>query len=135
MLEALPLLAPVLPDSGVPLQLVHHDDVATAIRAAVLGRGKAGTYNLAGAGTLTLKDIARELGWHSLPVPRRAVDVAAEVIGRAPLPPEAAWIDALRKPVLMDTAKARRELAWRPAHTSHATLRETVEGARAAGIL
>ncbi len=38
LLELVPALAPVLPDPGVPFQLVHHDDVATAFRAAVLGR-------------------------------------------------------------------------------------------------
>jgi nucleoside-diphosphate-sugar epimerase len=41
-LELLPALKPVLPDPGVPFQLVHHDDVATALRAAVLGRGEPG---------------------------------------------------------------------------------------------
>ena len=38
-LEFLPALKPVIPDPGVPFQLVHHDDVATAMRAAILGRG------------------------------------------------------------------------------------------------
>ena len=38
-LELMPALRPVLPDPGVPFQLVHHDDVATALVAAVLGRG------------------------------------------------------------------------------------------------
>jgi uncharacterized protein YbjT (DUF2867 family) len=37
-----PLLKPVIPDPGVPFQLVHHDDVATALLAATLGRGQAG---------------------------------------------------------------------------------------------
>ena len=44
----MPILKPVLPDPGVPFQLVHHDDVASAMRAAVLGRGAPGVYNLAG---------------------------------------------------------------------------------------
>ena len=41
----------------------------------------------------------------------------------------------MRKPVLMDTGKARRELRWRPRHDARATLRETVDGARAAGVV
>ncbi|MGZ4299807.1 MAG: NAD-dependent epimerase/dehydratase family protein [Solirubrobacteraceae bacterium] len=47
-LEFMPALRPVIPDPGVPFQLVHHDDVASAMRAAVLGRGEPGAYNLAG---------------------------------------------------------------------------------------
>ena len=50
LLDGVPILRPVLPDPGVPFQLVHHDDVASAMRAAVLGRGKPGVYNLAGFG-------------------------------------------------------------------------------------
>ena len=48
----------VLPDPGVPFQLVHHDDVATALRAGVLGRGEPGAYNLAAAGEITMSDLA-----------------------------------------------------------------------------
>ena len=33
LLEGVPILKPVLPDPGVPFQLVHHDDVASAMRA------------------------------------------------------------------------------------------------------
>jgi UDP-glucose 4-epimerase len=123
LLGAVPLLEPVLPDTGVPFQLVHHDDVATAIRAAVLGRGRPGVYNLAGDGTLTIGDLAHGLGWYSAPLPRVAVDVASEVVARTPhMPARAAWVNAFRQPVLMDTTKARKELGWRPKHDSAATL-------------
>src|SRR5271165_6891728 len=50
LLDGVPILKPVLPDPGVPFQLIHHDDVASAMRAAVIGRGEPGVYNLAGAG-------------------------------------------------------------------------------------
>src|SRR5690242_1263768 len=39
---------PVLPDPGIPFQLVHHDDVASALVAAARGTGEPGAYNLAG---------------------------------------------------------------------------------------
>ena len=55
-LGKVPELRPVLPDPGVPFQLVHHDDVATALCAAVLGHGDPGVYNLAGPGQLTITD-------------------------------------------------------------------------------
>jgi UDP-glucose 4-epimerase len=131
LLEGVPILRPVLPDPGVPFQLVHHDDVASAMRAAVLGRGTPGVYNLAGSGELTVKRLAEELGWYSIPIPELAVDAVAEMIGRLGfLPAQAQWIAAFREPVIMSTAKARRELRWRPRHDALRTLRETITAAR-----
>jgi nucleoside-diphosphate-sugar epimerase len=131
VLELLPVLKPVLPDPGVPFQLVHHDDVALAMRAAVLGRGNPGVYNLAANGELTMSDLADALGYYSLPVPEIAVDTAAELVARLPfIPAEAQWIEALREPALMDTGKARRELRWRPRHDARETLRAMVAAAR-----
>lgn len=132
IIQAMPLLRPVIPDSGVPFQLVHHDDVATALRACILGRGAPGAYNLAGEGEVTPSDVADELGWYAIPVPSAAFDAAARVVRRLPfLPPEASWIEALRRPVIMETAKARRELRWRPRHDARSTLKATVEAAEA----
>jgi len=131
LLDGVPILKPVLPDPGVPFQLVHHDDVASAMLAAVLGRGAPGAYNLAGPGQLTVAELARELGWYSIPVPELAVEAVAEMIGRLGfLPAQAQWIAAFRAPVIMATAKARRELGWIPQHEALATLRETITAAR-----
>jgi UDP-glucose 4-epimerase len=131
LLDGVPILKPVLPDPGVPFQLVHHDDVATAMRAAVLGRGPAGDYNLAGPGLLSVSKLAEELGWYSIPVPELAVDAVAEMIARIGfLPAQAQWISAFREPVVMDAAKARRELGWRPRYEALQTLRATIAAAR-----
>jgi UDP-glucose 4-epimerase len=131
LLDGVPILRPVLPDPGIAFQLVHHDDVASAMRAGVLGRGEPGVYNLAGAGQLTVKVLAEELGWYSIPVPELAVDVIAETIGRLGfLPAQAQWIAAFREPVIMSTSKARRELGWRPKHDALHTLRETITATR-----
>ena len=131
LFDQVPILKPVLPDPGVPFQLVHHDDVALALRAAVLGRGAPGVYNLAGNGEITMRDLADALGYYTVPVPELAVDATAEVIARLPfLPDEASWIEAARIPVLMDTAKARSQLRWRPRHDALDTLRATVEAHR-----
>ena len=136
LLEALPIISPVLPDAGVPFQLVHHDDVASAVRAAVLGRGTPGTYNLAADDAIRVRDVARALGWQSVPIPGVAVDALGEVVTRVPVAPaEVGWVDALRQPVLMDTAKARRELRWRTRHDGQETLVQTVAAAREASIL
>jgi UDP-glucose 4-epimerase len=131
LLDGVPILRPVLPDPGVPFQLVHHDDLASATRAAVLGRGTPGAYNIAGSGRLTVGQLADELGWYSIPVPELALDAVAEMVGRLGfLPAQAQWISAFREPVIMSTAKARAELGWRPRHGALQTLRETITAAR-----
>jgi nucleoside-diphosphate-sugar epimerase len=137
VLRALPFAAPLLPDPGVPIQLVHHDDCAEALLAAAEGRGPAGIYNIAGPGTITMKDLAQELGWRSLPVPPVAVRAGAKLIARLGdlLPQDFAWINGVSRPVTMDATKALRELEWFPRYDARETLEETVRGARLAGIV
>jgi nucleoside-diphosphate-sugar epimerase len=131
LFDQVPVLKPVIPDPGVPFQLVHHDDVASALKAAVLGRGEPGVYNLAGEGEMTMSDLAEALRWYSVPVPELAVDATAEIVSRIPfLPAEATWVNAARVPVLMDTGKARRQLRWKPRHDTRETLQQTVDAAR-----
>jgi nucleoside-diphosphate-sugar epimerase len=131
LFDSVPILKPVLPDPGIPFQLVHHDDVASALKAGVLGRGTPGVYNLAGPGEMRMRDLADALGYYTVPVPELAVDATAEIVSRLPfLPDEATWVEAARVPVLMDTAKARKELRWRPQHDALDTLHATVAAAR-----
>jgi UDP-glucose 4-epimerase len=135
-LEELPILAPVLPDPGLPIQLVHHDDVAAALAAAVAGRGSSGAYNLGADGTVTMSDVASELGWYSAPVPKVAVDAVSEAVARIPfLPAQASWVNAGRVPTVVDSAKARRELGWSPVHDTAETMRETIDASRREGLL
>src|SRR5437764_9778100 len=135
-LDSMPFLKPVLPDPGNPFQLVHHDDVAQALEAAVTGRGEPGVYNLAAEGEIRVSDLAGALGWYSVPIPNLAVEAAAEVIARIPFAPaELSWINALRVPVLMDTAKARGQLGWEPRYDTPTTLEQTVTAARAEGVI
>ncbi len=135
-LGRLPLPKPVLPDLGAPLQLVHHDDVARALAAAIAGRGEPGAYNLAGDGVVGIGDLARALGWHTAPLPAPAVGLGAGIARRLSfLSPQLEWATALRTPVLMETAKARRELGWEPRFDAAETLLQTAVAAREAGIL
>jgi nucleoside-diphosphate-sugar epimerase len=130
-LRSMPVLRPVIPDVGPPFQLVHEDDVASAFVAGALGRGSPGPYNLAARGRITLSDVADALGWYTFPLPDATLDVTAEVVSRLPwLPAEAAWIQAVRKPVWMRTARAEKELGWKPTKTAKATLKEMVAAYR-----
>jgi UDP-glucose 4-epimerase len=134
--QKVPMLRPVIPDPGVPVQLVHHDDVADALVAAVLGTGPQGAYNLAGDGQITLTDLAHALGWYALPLPEIAVSATAGIVSRMPyLPAEKTWVNAVKVPMLVDSTKARRELGWNPRHDALDTLSETIAAARARGKL
>jgi UDP-glucose 4-epimerase len=132
----LPVAKPILPNPGTPFQLVHTEDVAQALAAAVRGEGTPGVYNLAGVGTITGADLAKAFGWLSVPMPKVGVDLAAEAVGRLPfMPAQASWINAMRVPVVMDTSRARRELGWEPRYDTLATLNDTVAHARERGLL
>src|SRR4051794_382260 len=136
LLDRIPLLRPILPDAGVPLQLVHHDDVAAALAAAVEGKGDPGAYNLAGDGEIVISDIARALGWRSVRVPRPALGVGTTVAGRLTfINPQLEWATALSTPVLMSSGKARRELGWEPRFDAAETLIQTAVSARETGLL
>lgn len=135
-LDQIPFIGPVLPDPGAEFQLVHTLDVASALRAAVEGAGPPGRYNLAGPGSMSIARMARACGWWSVPVPGAAVAALSEVANRIPgLPPEVEWLNAFRAPTMMETRKARDELGWTPEWDAEATMRETVSGAREAGVL
>ena len=136
LLRKVPLAKPVLPDPGTPFQLVHTDDVASALAAAVRGDGAPGVYNLAGDGTITVGDLARAFGWLSVPVPQAGVALTAGAVDLLPfMPASASWINAFRVPVVMDTAQAREQLGWEPLYDTRAVLEDTVSSARDAGLL
>jgi UDP-glucose 4-epimerase len=136
LLRKVPLAKLVLPDPGTPFQLVHTEDVASALAAAVRGDGPPGVYNLAGDGTITAGDLARAFGWLTVPMPKLGVDIAAEAVARAPfMPAQASWLEAMRVPVLMDTSRAREQLGWEPLYDTRAVLEDTASSARDAGLL
>jgi len=123
------VVRPLLPDPGVTLQLVHHDDVAAAILAAALGAGPPGAYNLAAPGTVTLADYARAVGAQPVPVPHTVVDLGARLLSVTPaVPAWMEWLHTLRVPMIMDTTRARELLGWAPRHTAADTLAATVAG-------
>jgi UDP-glucose 4-epimerase len=114
-----PLLKPVVPDPGFPLQLVHHDDVASAITLAATARARPGAYNIAGNGEVTVTDVAEALGGRPLRVPAAAASAASAAISHLPFVPSVLeWLHVARTSVVMDTTRAKRQLGWRPTHTS-----------------
>ena len=136
VLERVPGSGPVIADPGTTMQIVHADDVASALVTAVVGDAPPGIYNLAAPGTFTMSDLASALGWRSVRIPGAAIDLTAEITRRLPaLPAKTAWIHAARIPVVMDTARAREQLGWEPQHDAAATVAATVDGARRNGLV
>jgi nucleoside-diphosphate-sugar epimerase len=127
----LPRLRPVVPDPGVPIQLVHHDDVGAAVCAAAMGEGPPGAYNLAAAGEVTMSDLARSVGTYAVPVPHALAVAASRLVAALPwAPAEAEWVHAARCPMLMSTARARRDLGWKPRYTAREALTAMADAAR-----
>jgi UDP-glucose 4-epimerase len=120
---AVPLLKPPFPDPGIPVQLVHHDDVASAIALAATTSAPPGAYNLAGDGLLTMSDVGQALGARPIKVPHVAARATSELIARLPfVPSELEWLHAGRASTVMDTGKAKSQLGWRPKYTAAQTL-------------
>ncbi|MEW5812683.1 MAG: NAD-dependent epimerase/dehydratase family protein [Actinomycetota bacterium] len=121
--QAFPVLRP-FPDPGTPLQLVHHDDVAAAIAlATTTDTAPPGAYNIAGDGVVSMSQVGDALGAMPVKVPRAAAVLTSEVLSLLPFVPSALeWLHAGRTSVVMDTAKAKAELGWRPRYTTAETL-------------
>ena len=120
-LPGLPALVPEL-----PLQVIHQDDVAEALRLFVVGAGAPGAYNIAADDVITLADVARALGLRPVGLPSRPFASMARTISRVPyLPSGAQWIEAFSHPAIMDTTKARTQLGWRAQHTAIESLAST----------
>jgi nucleoside-diphosphate-sugar epimerase len=121
--RAVPLLKPPFPDPGTPLQLVHHDDVASAIALAVTTSAPPGAYNLAADGVLTISEVGAALGARPIPIPHFLMTAASEVMARLPFVPSMLeWLHTGRTSVVMDTTKAKEQLGWRPNYTAAETL-------------
>jgi UDP-glucose 4-epimerase len=121
-------MLPLMPDPGMAIQLVHHDDVATAIALAAVGAGEPGAYNLAADGEVSLGEVAKATGTRAVRVPRALAVAASEVVARLPmLPAVAEWVHVGRGSVVMDTTRAKDVLGWRPQYTSSETLAALAE--------
>jgi nucleoside-diphosphate-sugar epimerase len=124
-----PVALPV-PVPTTPLQLIHEDDVGRAFVQCIVGAGPPGAYNIAGDGIITGADVARELGFTPIPLPREPVQGAARVLAAVPSPPFGPpiteWAEAVSHPSIMDTTKAKKELGWEPRFSSVEALRATI---------
>ena len=120
-------LRPVLPDPGVPFQLVHHDDVAAALCAAVTGEGEPGIYNLDPARGRSRSRSGPRAGLARGSGPEQAGRATAVTRGCVPARPGV--LDRGPAPTSADGHQPRslwRKLAGVPKHDARQTLREMV---------
>jgi nucleoside-diphosphate-sugar epimerase len=119
-----------VPAPELPMQFIHEDDVGQALLRCVVADGPPGAYNIAADGVLSVADVVRELGLTPVPVPASLAQGAARAASLLPslpfLPPAVEWVEAASHPAIMDTAKAKRELGWRPRYTALEALRDTL---------
>lgn len=111
-----------------PFTFIWDEDVAEIIVTGVLAR-RAGTYNLAGDGVLTLRDIAAIEGTPVVTVPPTLVRVGLGALRRLRVGrygPE--QVDFLRHRPVLDNARLRRDFPGLPTKST----RETYEIFRAA---
>ncbi|MER6678585.1 NAD-dependent epimerase/dehydratase family protein [Streptomyces sp. NPDC000983] len=127
-----PDLLPVVPDlPGLRVQALHTDDAADAYRLAALGEAR-GPFNVAADPPIDAGVLAELFDARPVPVPAsvaRAGLAAAWAARLVPAPPQ--LLDAVLRLPLMDTTRARTELAWTPRHTATGALRELLDGMRA----
>ncbi|MDQ6818130.1 MAG: NAD-dependent epimerase/dehydratase family protein [Actinomycetota bacterium] len=127
---------PVVPDvPRLRFQALHSLDAGDAYRRAVISDAR-GPFNLAAEPVLDPAELARLLHARRVRIPTGALRTAAAAAFALRLTPsEPGWVDLALAVPLLDSARARRELGWKPRRSSTDALSELLEGMRAGGDL
>jgi nucleoside-diphosphate-sugar epimerase len=107
------------------IQYVHVEDVVEAFRLAALGDAT-GAFNVAGDGSVTYEDVARIAKKRLVTVPH---GVARSFAGasarlRPQLGLDAGWVMISKRPPLVSSDRAARELGWKPTRSSRQAIEE-----------
>lgn len=125
-------LIPLVPRvPGLKIQAVHADDVAEAMRLALIDRDASGAFNLAADPVLETSDLAEAIGAREIPAPAPVLHALAGASWRLrlqPTPP--GWVDMGMATPLMDAGRARDVLGWQPGKTGAETFAELAAGLR-----
>jgi UDP-glucose 4-epimerase len=111
---------PILDGVEQEFQLVHEDDVGTAL-VALLDAKAEGPFNLAADGTLSLRESAEMIGLRTRTVSLRALKRINRVAWGLHLPrveAPAGVLDFYRYPWLVSNEKLKAETDWRPSATT-----------------
>lgn len=114
--------------SGLCVQAVHSTDVGRAYALAAI-RDVHGPFNLAADPPLGSGDLAATLGTSTFPLPFSLARRLTDLSWRLRLQPTApGWLDMARNAPLVSSARATRELGWRPEVTAIEAVAELLEG-------
>lgn len=109
-------------------QGLHAGDFADAFRRVLLGDAR-GVYNVVDETVMDARTLARLLGARPLRVPLALARTAVSASFHARAQPtHPGWIDLLAQAPLLDAARARRELGWRPRVPAEVALDELLGG-------
>jgi UDP-glucose 4-epimerase len=121
--------SPFVPDVGagdVPLQFVHEDDLVEALAGLLAGR-HGGIYNVAGDGTMTVRETFELIGTPRVRMPIAVSRALARLLWRlrlAEAPPGNLHFGL--HPWICSNEKLKRTLDWEPRHSSRETFELTM---------
>lgn len=120
---------PVVPvPAGLRFQAVHAGDVGRGLATAAT-TDVTGAFNLAGEGVITRDEIGELMGARTVEVPSNLMRQGLEKAWHARLAPvPGSLLDAVMQLPLMSTARAERELDWRPRHSAMEALEAVLSG-------
>ena len=125
---SLPVL-PVVAGRDPEMQFLHIDDYVDAALVA-LHAPTSGTYNIAGIGTVRIREMAAIIGSRVLPVPgsvlRSTIAWSWRLRWQHRSPPSG--LELITHPWLASTEAIERELGWRPQRTSEEAIRAWAAG-------
>ncbi|MFZ9890185.1 MAG: NAD-dependent epimerase/dehydratase family protein, partial [Myxococcota bacterium] len=134
-LRRAPGILPALEGKRPPLQFVHVEDVAMALRALALS-SCTGAYNVAGKGVIGLDDVARLAGLRIVDVPRKAISPLLTLgqwwlPGHLRAPPY--LLDHLMYPFVMSSERLETDLGVVSQRDPEETVQEMLRGRRTGG--
>ena len=111
-----------------PVQFVHEDDFVSACLSAI-EKNRAGAFNIAADGTLTVREIAAMQGTKTMSLPPWLIYPVLEALWRIRFPiieVNRGYLDYIRYPFVASNQKAKQELDFYPRYSSVETLGETI---------
>lgn len=109
------------------LQLVWDEDVAHAIHLALKGNFR-GSFNLAGDGVITPKEMAKIMGARLLTLPYSLAYWAGKISWALKIGPlSSGWIECMRYPIIVSSQKAKTVLGWNPTFDTTSAFRRLLE--------
>ncbi|TQN27565.1 UDP-glucose 4-epimerase [Haloactinospora alba] len=110
-------IVPTVRDFDPYMRFIHEDDGVEAVRRTALG-DRAGVFDIAAAGAMSLSQCLRRAGRSGVAVPERGLRVLGGLSRRARAAYSPERLRSLCCEHTVDATKAERALGWTPTYTS-----------------